>query len=97
MKRLDFYKLYLMTIALFLELLVLTVCSLISSLVLPVLIAVLFLELAKATLSVLAIEEIERTGEIKPVFEKADLVILSLNILLTASAVLIAVVTHFVG
>jgi len=97
MKRLDLYKFYSMMSALLLEILVLTVCSFVSTLVLPIFIAVLFLELAKATLSVLAIEEVERTGEVKPVFEKADLVILSLNTLLVASSVIIAIVTYALG
>lgn len=97
MKRLDFYKFYSMISVLFLEIFILTVASLNCGLVFPIFIVVLFLELVKANLSVQSIEDIERTGEVKPIYEKADFVLMCFNSFLVSIAVIVATVTHFLG
>ncbi len=97
MKRLDFYKFHAMIMIFLLEMLTLLTCVLVTKLVLPILLAVLYVEMLRFIGSLHSIEEVERTGEILTLVEKVSNSLLWFNSFLILVAIMIATSTHFLG
>lgn len=97
MKRLDFYKIFTMLMTFILQVLVLTVAYHMDDRIVPLFVIVLFMEFVRFQLTLHNIESIEKTGEVKPALEITNYILLGLNSFLLLIAVIVVIVSHFLG